>query len=214
MSRSRRLTLPNVITLARIGVCPVLFVLILAPGTGARLGAFALFVVAGLSDVWDGYLARKYDLVTDIGKLLDPLADKLLLAVTFVPFYMISHRPGTVDDVPLWGPLPLWVIVVIFARELFITGFRSWAARQGVIIAAGRSGKHKALIQSLFIGGFLLWLPLAQMALDANWSGSLWITWSLFHRVWVGITLLLAVILTVYSMLDYLWRYRSLFGVR
>ncbi len=214
MSRGRRLTLPNLITLARIGVCPVLFALILAPGTGARLGAFVLFVVAGLSDVWDGYLARKYDLVTDIGKLLDPLADKLLLAVTFVPFYLISHRAGTVDDVPFWGPLPLWVMVVIFARELFITGFRSWAVRQGVIIAAGRSGKHKALVQSLFIGGFLLWLPLAQMATDRAWSGELWAVWSLFHRTWVGITLLAAVLLTVYSMVDYLWRYRSLFGVR
>lgn len=214
MSRRRRLTLPNLITLARIGVCPVLFALILAPGTGARFGAFVLFVVAGLSDVWDGYLARKYDLVTDIGKLLDPLADKLLLAVTFVPFYLISHRTGTADDVPLWGPLPLWVVVVIFARELFITGFRAWAARQGVIIAAGRSGKHKALVQALFIGGYLLWLPLSQMAVDRAWTGSLWTLWSLFHRVWIGATLLIAVVLTVYSMLDYLWRYRSLFGVR
>lgn len=210
----RRLTLPNIITLARIGVCPLLFMLIMAPGTGARYAAFVLFVLAGLSDVWDGYLARKYDLVTDIGKLLDPLADKLLLVVTFVPFVLLSHRPGTADDVPLWGPLPVWVVVVIFARELFITVFRAWAARRGVIIAAGRSGKHKALVQSLFIGGFLLWLPLSQMASDQGWTSGLWTAWSLFHRLWVGVTLLIAVVLTVYSLLDYLWRYRSLLRPR
>jgi CDP-diacylglycerol---glycerol-3-phosphate 3-phosphatidyltransferase len=210
----RRLTIPNLITLARIGVCPVLFALIMAPGTGARLGAFVLFVLAGLSDVWDGYLARKHGWITDMGKLLDPLADKLLLVATFVPFFLISHRPGTVDDVPLWGPMPVWVIGVIFARELFITGFRAWAARRGVVIAAGRSGKHKALVQSLFIGGFLLWLPLAQMAVDRAWSGTAWSLWSFFHRGWVGVTLLVAVVLTIYSLVDYLWRYRSLLGFR
>lgn len=209
-----RLNLPNLITLARIGVCPILFVLVMAPGTGARLAAFVVFVAAGLSDVWDGYLARKHGLITDMGKLLDPLADKLLLVATFVPFLLLSHRPGGLNDVPFWGPLPIWVVVVIFAREAFITGFRSWAARRGVVIAAGRSGKRKALIQSLFIGGFLLWLPLAQMAADRGWSGGLWVWWSFFHRVWIAATLLLAVVLTVYSLMDYLWRYRSLLGFR
>lgn len=209
-----RLNLPNLITLGRIAVCPILFMLIMAPGTGARLAAFVVFVLAGLSDVWDGYLARRYGWITDMGKLLDPLADKLLLVSTFVPFVLLSHRPGTVDDVPFWGPMPIWVVVVIFARELFITLFRGWATRRGVVIAAGRSGKHKALVQSLFIGGFLLWLPVAQLAMDGGWSGGAWTVWSFFHRTWVAVTLLLAVILTVYSLVDYLWRYRSLLGFR
>lgn len=210
----RRLTLPNIITLGRIGACPIIFLLAMAPGTGARFGAFALFVIAGLSDVWDGYLARKYDQVTDVGKLLDPLADKLLLAVTFIPFYLISQRPGPVDDVPFWGALPLWVVLVIFGRELFITLFRSWAAGRGVVIAAGRSGKRKALIQSLFSGGLLLWYPLAQVARERGWSGAAWEAWSLVHRGWVAVMLAAAVVLTVYSLLDYLWRYRSLLGFR
>ncbi len=210
----RRLTLPNIITLSRIAVCPVLFFLAMAPGTGARLGAFVLFVVAALSDVWDGYLARKHGWITDMGKLLDPIADKLLLAVTFIPFYLISHRPGTVNDVPFWGPLPLWVVVVIFGRELFITLFRTWAARRGVVIAAGRSGKHKALLQNLFIGGMLLWFPVARAAVDRGWGGGGWAWWSVFHRSFVGLTLALAVLLTIYSLIDYLWRYRSLLGFR
>ena len=87
-----RLTLPNVITLARIAVCPVVFFMALSPTMTVRFGAFVLFVVAGLSDIWDGYLARRYDQITDTGKLLDPIADKLLLFVTFTAFFVISHQ--------------------------------------------------------------------------------------------------------------------------
>ena len=209
-----RLTLPNVITFGRIVVCPVIFFLALAPGLGARFAAFGLFVAAGLSDVWDGYLARKHGWITDMGKLLDPLADKLLLLATWVPFFLISHRGTEAAEIPFLGPMPLWILVVILGRELFITVFRSWAARKGVVIAAGSSGKQKALFQSLFAGGLLLWYPLLAVAVDRGWAGALWTGWSLFHRVFVAVTLAVAVVLTVYSMLDYLWRYRSLLGVR
>jgi len=87
-----RLTLPNVITLVRIAACPVILFMALSPTMTVRFGAFVLFVVAGLSDIWDGYLARRYDQITDTGKLLDPIADKLLLFVTFAAFFIISHR--------------------------------------------------------------------------------------------------------------------------
>jgi CDP-diacylglycerol--glycerol-3-phosphate 3-phosphatidyltransferase len=187
----------------------------MAPGVGARFWAFAVFVVAGLSDVWDGYLARRYDLVTDIGKLLDPLADKLLLAATLIPFYLISHGRGEAGLLPWWGPLPLWVLVVIFGRELLITVFRSFAVRRGVVIAAGIAGKRKALLQALFSGGLLLWYPLTA-ALQARGWDSLAVVrvWMTFHGAWIAVTLALAIIMTVYSMLDYLWRYRSLLGFR
>jgi CDP-diacylglycerol--glycerol-3-phosphate 3-phosphatidyltransferase len=210
-----RLTLPNIITLARIAVCPVLFFLATSPDTGARWGAFVLFVVAALSDVWDGYLARKHGWITDIGKLLDPLADKLLLVVTFIPFYVVSHRPGEGNEVPIWGPLPLWVLVVIFGRELFITLFRQWAQHRGVVIAAGKSGKNKALFQNLFVGALLLWYPLVATARERGWlqSGA-WAGWAWVHGVFIAGTLAIALVLTVYSMIDYLWSYRSLVGVR
>ena len=209
-----RLTLPNVITVVRIAACPLIFVLALAPGAGERLWAFILFVAAGLSDVWDGWLARKYGWITDVGKLLDPLADKLLLAATFIPFYIISHR-GESWHLPWWGPLPLWVVLVIFGRELLITVFRGYAVRKGIVIAAGVAGKTKALFQSLFIGGLLFWYPLIMTANARGWlSSSAWQYWAAFHSAWIGITLALAVILTVYSMLDYLWRYRSVVGLR
>ena len=209
-----RLTLPNVITIARILATPLVAWTILMPGTGMRFLAFFLFLAAALSDLWDGYLARKHGWVTDMGKLLDPLADKLLLAVTIIPLYFISHRPGEVNEVPFWGPLPLWIVLVILGRELFITLFRSYASGRGVVIAAGRSGKYKAFIQNLFVGGLLLWYPLQQWAVGMGFEGGLWGVWSLIHRVWVGVTLALALVLTIYSMLDYLWRYRSLAGFR
>jgi len=209
-----RLTLPNIITVARILACPGIFFLAVSPGIAARFWAFALFVVAGLSDVWDGWLARKYGLITDMGKLLDPIADKLLLVATFVPFYMISHRGSELDLIPVWGPMPLWVIVVIFGRELFITLFRSYAASRGVVIAAGKAGKRKALLQALFVGGLLLWYPVQVVAERQQWSGTLWSLTSSFIQTWVAVTLAAAIVLTVYSMLDYLWSYRSLVGIR
>ncbi|UCC24042.1 MAG: CDP-alcohol phosphatidyltransferase family protein [Gemmatimonadales bacterium] len=209
-----RLTLPNIITFGRILATPVVAWLVLSEGTGLRFAAFVVFVVAALSDVWDGYLARKHGWVTDVGKLLDPLADKLLLAVTLIPFYFISHRAGEINHVPFWGPLPLWVVLVILGRELLITLFRSYASRRGVVIAAGKSGKYKALVQSLFAGGLLLWYPVQQWALARGFDGPIWAVWSLIHRSWIGVTLALALLLTIYSMLDYLWRYRSVAGFR
>jgi CDP-diacylglycerol---glycerol-3-phosphate 3-phosphatidyltransferase len=209
-----RFTLPNIITVARIAACPVIFFLAIAEGTAPRFWAFGLFVVAGLSDVWDGYLARRYGLVTDVGKLLDPIADKLLLVATFVPFYIVSHRGTEADLVPWWGTMPMWVMVVIFGREIFITLFRSYAVRRGVVIPAGRSGKHKALFQALFIGGLLLWYPLRRVAEASGWEGGFWAFWTMLHGAWIGVTLGVAIVLTVYSMFDYLWSYRSVVGIR
>jgi CDP-diacylglycerol--glycerol-3-phosphate 3-phosphatidyltransferase len=189
--------------------------LAVATGSGARYAAFVLFVVAALSDIWDGYLARKHGLITDMGKLLDPLADKLLLVATFVPFYLVSHRPGPENEVPFWGPLPMWVLIVIFGRELFITLFRQWAQGRGVVIAAGKSGKNKALFQSLFMAALLLWYPLLATAAARGWTGAR--SWSVFAKgfgAFIALTLVVALFLTVYSMLDYLWSYRSLVGVR
>jgi len=209
-----RLNLPNVITVTRIATCPVIFWLVMSPDLTARFAGFVLFVLAALSDVWDGYLARSRGLITDMGKLLDPIADKLLLASTLIPVYLISHRGGPLDEVPWWGPLPLWVLVVVFGRELFITGFRSYAARRGVVIAAGWSGKRKALFQMLFIGSALLWYPLVQVSTEAAWGGALWGAASIVHRLFVAVTLVVAILLTVYSLLDYLWSYRTLVGIR
>jgi CDP-diacylglycerol--glycerol-3-phosphate 3-phosphatidyltransferase len=208
-----RLTLPNLITIGRILACPAVFALVLFPTVPSRLLSFVLFLAAALSDLWDGYLARKHGLITDLGKLLDPLADKLLLAATFIPFFILSQGPGPVGPLPWWGPLPLWVVLLIFGRELFMTLFRAWAVRKGVVISAGKSGKWKAFTQNLFIGGVLLWYPLQMLSIERGWRSGFWRFWSQLHGAWIGITLSIAIGLTVYSMADYLWSYRSLVGV-
>ena len=105
-------------------------------------------------------------------------------------------------------------MIVIFGRELFMTLFRQYAVGQGVVIPAGRSGKQKALLQALFIGGLLLWYPLRMLASARAWDGGLWTFWEQLHTTWIEVTLWLALVLTIYSMIDYLWSYRSLVGVR
>lgn len=205
------MNLPNGITIARIGAAPVVFLLILSGGFGNLTIAFILFVAAGLSDLWDGYIARRRGEITDFGKLADPIADKLLVFATFIPFYVVSHRtglPNALTAVPWWGTLPLWVVLVVLGRELLITVFRGFAKRQGVVIAAGTAGKYKTLAQNFFIGSLILWYALQHRALQADWGGGFWSFWEEFHGAFVGIVLAIAVLLTAYSLGVYLWRYR------
>ena len=204
------MNVPNAISVARIAACPVISYLALSPGVVNRYAAFFLFVVAALSDIWDGHLARKHGWITDTGKLLDPVADKLLLASTFIPFYFITRRPDGLGTMPWWGTMPVWVLVVVLGREIFMTVFRGYAARRGVVIAAGKSGKYKALFQNIFIGGLLFWYPVMSSATERGWSGGIWNAWRHINSAWVGITLAVAVGLTVFSMADYLYRYRTL----
>lgn len=212
MSRASGLNLPNIITIARIGLALVVIPLLFVDEFGPRLAAFVIFIVAAVSDLWDGYLARSRGLITNLGKLLDPIADKLLLAATFIPFYLISHGSGPDRVFPWFGDvLPLWIVLVIFGRELFITLFRSYAARRGVVIAAGPSGKYKAFSQNIFIGGAILWLALQSAARHHGWQDQgFWAGWQIFHRGFCIVLLSIAVVLTVYSMLVYLWSYRAL----
>lgn len=211
MSERQGLNLPNLITIARIALALVVVPLLFVDEFGPRMAAFVIFIVAAVSDLWDGYLARSRGLITNLGKLLDPIADKLLLVATFIPFYLISHGTGPDRQFPWFGDiLPLWVVVVIFGRELFITLFRSYAARRGVVIAAGQSGKYKAFSQNLFIGGAILWLALHSAARHDGWADAgFWAGWQQFHRGFCVVMLSIAVVLTVYSMLVYLWNYRS-----
>lgn len=205
------LNLPNVITIGRIllalVIIPLLFLDLFTP----RIIAFVIFLIAAFSDLWDGHLARSRGLVTDLGKLLDPLADKLLLAATFIPFYLLSNHLQPEAGFPWFsGVLPLWIVLLIFGRELFITLFRSWAAARGVVIPAGPAGKYKTVFQNIFIGSTILWYALHAAARTRGWSGGMWRGWESFHFWFSVITLSVAVVLTIYSMIVYLWNYRSL----
>jgi CDP-diacylglycerol--glycerol-3-phosphate 3-phosphatidyltransferase len=207
----RRSTIPNAITVARIALAPIVGLLLFVPTFTARFLAWILFLIAAFSDLWDGHLARKYGWISPFGQLVDPIADKLLLVATFVPFYILSHRPDPYGQLVVVGALPLWVILVVFGREVLVTVIRAVAARRGIVIPAGRSGKLKAVFQNIFIGTAIAWLALHAAALDHDWIGrEAWTAWTLFHAVVFIVSLAIAVVLTVYSLAVYLWQWRAL----
>jgi CDP-diacylglycerol--glycerol-3-phosphate 3-phosphatidyltransferase len=134
---------PNYLTFVRILAIPVLVVLLLTTFQGRDLIATAIFVVASITDWLDGYLARKKGLVTVIGQLLDPTADKLLIASALI---CLVHL----------GRAPAWAVVVIIGRELAVSGFRAMASAKGLNIPASGLGKAKMGIESWVIGALIL----------------------------------------------------------
>ena len=186
-----RWTLPNMLTLARICLTPVIALLPFIEGYWPKVIAFLIFLAAGASDVIDGYLARRYNEVSELGQLLDPIADKLLLFATLIPIFWLTRHPTILVDyrIPWWGSLPVWVALLLVGREFLITGFRFFARRRGVVIPAMGAGKLKAVVQNVFIGATLFWFA---------WKDVL------------AVTLAGAILLTVYSLLVYLYRYRAL----
>lgn len=204
------MNLPNAITTLRVFLTPVVFVLVLKPGGSARLLAFLVFLLAALSDLWDGELARRRGQVTDFGKLVDPIADKLLLFATLVPFYVLTRRSPELWNLPVFGGVSLWILVVFFGRELLVTALRMRAARRGTVIAARTSGKRKALAQNVFIGSTLLWLAFRGAERSHEWSGPLVAAWATFHGIFAATALAVALLLTVVSLLVYVRAYGRL----
>lgn len=159
--------------------------------------ALLLFIGASVTDYLDGYYARKLGLVSNFGKLMDPLADKVMIAAAFICL------------VPLKA-IPAWVVIVIVSREFLITGLRLLAAGRGTILPSERLGKHKALWQILAAGYFLLLLSIME------WERAEWV--SLHVRKWWwpawrygGWTLAgVALVLTLYSGIGYLRRHSDL----
>ncbi len=144
--RERFWNLPNTITMLRIGVVPVLFFIPWATSeTGCTIMAWC-FIVAASSDLLDGYLARRGGEVTRIGKLLDPLADKLLVSTALVMLLAAGRLEG------IWAGL---MVVVILGRELAVTGLRGIASTQGQVVAANWQGKLKAVTQNFAVGALL-----------------------------------------------------------
>ncbi len=129
------MNLPNKITLFRVFMIPIFVVFMLIPAIpGSRYIAAAIFIVAALSDLLDGYLARKHNLVTNFGKFMDPLADKLLVSSALICLVEL-------------GLLPAWIVIIIIAREFIISGFRLIASDNGIVIAASWWGKVKTAVQ-------------------------------------------------------------------
>lgn len=206
-------TLPNILTVARIAITPLIAALPFIDGYWPKVACFVVFIAAAVSDVIDGKLARRNNQVTDLGKTLDPLADKLLLVATLVPIWYISQQRQEHYGIPVWGSIPLWVVVLLIGREVAMTGFRMWASRRGVVIAAQGPGKLKTVFQSIFIGGAIAWFAFRDAIRPMGWerdAAARW--WNQFHGRFVALSLAIAAVLTVYSFVIYLYRYRGLFS--
>ncbi|MDO4617155.1 MAG: CDP-diacylglycerol--glycerol-3-phosphate 3-phosphatidyltransferase [Lachnospiraceae bacterium] len=145
------MNLPNKLTCVRMAMIPffVIFMMVPIPGLDymvCRYIALAIFIIASLTDMLDGKIARKYNLVTDFGKFMDPLADKLLVCTAMICL---------IDS----GDLPAWVVIIIIAREFIISGFRLVASDNGIVIAASWWGKIKTVTQMVMIIFLMLKLP-------------------------------------------------------
>ena len=167
--------LPNLITGVRIGLTPVLVVLLIYPGRTASVLAAATFFLACWSDFLDGYLARRHGLTSTLGKLLDPLADKLIVTAALVMLAAIPREPR----------VPAWMVVVIVGRELAVTGLRAIATSEGIVLAAEELGKYKMILQMLALHGLLLHYRF--FGVDF-FSGGMYFLWpSLVLSLWSGV---------------------------
>src|SRR5206468_2512834 len=205
-----RWTLPNILTLARICLTPVIALLPFIEGYWPKVIAFLIFLAAGASDVVDGYLARRRNQVSELGQLLDPVADKLLLFATLIPIFWLTRHPTILYGIPWWGSLPVWVALLLVGREVLITAFRFFAKRRGVVIPAVGAGKAKALVQNIFIGATIAWFAWKDALAERRFAGAFRNFWNQFHGIFVSVTLAGAIVLTVYSLGVYLYRYRAL----
>ncbi|WP_256970358.1 CDP-diacylglycerol--glycerol-3-phosphate 3-phosphatidyltransferase [Brevibacterium yomogidense] len=174
--------LPNVLTVVRILLVPVFLVLLVGQdGVDPtwRVWAFVVFVVAMLTDWIDGTLARRWDMITDFGKIADPIADKALMAAALIGLWVV-------------GTLPLWVPIVILVREFGITVLRFVIIRW-VVLPASKGGKLKTVLQTLAIGLMLLWIPVLA------WVPALFVVWTVV--AWIAMTA--AIVVTLVTGIDY-----------
>lgn len=191
--RSGVLGLPNLLTMARILAVPVIAVLLLNDSRAAGMWAAAVFGLAAATDGFDGWLARRWGAVTVLGKFLDPLADKLIVMAALIMLIPLDR-------------VPAWAVLIILAREMVITGLRSIASSEGIVIDASPLGKYKTIFQMTAIAGLLLHY-------DFYWFFGL--RWEIFHVDMQACGMFyfyLALILTIWSGLDYLARFFTLFA--
>lgn len=173
------MNLPNKLTVLRIILIPVFMVLLM---TGHSVISAVVFIFASATDALDGHIARKYNLITNFGKIMDPLADKLLVTAALLGLVQLGH-------------LAFWMVFIILARELLIVSLRAVAASQGIVIAASKWGKLKTISQMVAVILMLL----------GNWPFG----WEGFPLA--DIIMWIAVILTVISGVDYIIKNKEVF---
>jgi CDP-diacylglycerol---glycerol-3-phosphate 3-phosphatidyltransferase len=202
----KNLNLPNKLTLGRIAAAPLLVIGLLSETVVGQYLALLLFIAAALTDYWDGKLARERNLVTNFGKIMDPLADKLLMATLFICFVQLGYAPA-------------WMVILIIGREFAITGLRVLAAMEGRVISASTSGKHKTISQivavliiltvNVIVSSLRAWAPPWEYALMSLGLFGQIMLYLAYYLPYAG--MFVAAVLSLYSGLDYLFKNRELF---
>lgn len=169
--------LPNILTLGRIAVIPLFMWLTYDGNPLYSLGAAILFSLAAITDVVDGYLARRWKMVTIVGKFMDPLADKLIVLAALVMMVRL-------------GRIPAWLVILLLSREFVVTGLRTIAANEGMVISAGQEGKWKTSLQLVGIISLCihyvhpLWMPWSTYRVDYNLVGRVLVYLSAIFSIW------------------------------
>ncbi|MCG2713168.1 MAG: CDP-diacylglycerol--glycerol-3-phosphate 3-phosphatidyltransferase [Candidatus Omnitrophica bacterium] len=190
------MNLPNRLTIWRIVLTFVFMFLLFSSGVLGKVLALAAFTIACITDFYDGYIARKYNLITDLGKLLDPIADKILVMAAFLAFVEMRL-------------VPAWMVVVIIFRELVITGIRIIGVSKGKVLAASLAGKHKTVSQMISIF-FILGVIIIKEAGDAGIS--FWrAEYEPFLNISIYILMLITVVLTLISGISYFIKNKKIF---
>lgn len=167
-------TAPNLLTLFRISTAPVLVWLLTYTGPVPSAIAAGVFFLATLSDYFDGYLARTYNVVTTFGKFLDPLADKLVVTAALIMLCGMARVPR----------VPAWMVVVLVTREVMVTGVRAIAAAEGMVVGAEELGKYKMSLQAIALHGLLIHYTYFHVDCFAAGMFTLWI--AMVVSVWSG----------------------------
>jgi len=175
------MALPNLLSLFRIAIVPVVVVLLMWTGRGPRLVAGVLFVVASITDYLDGWLARRRKSTTVLGQFLDPLADKLLVAAVMIMLVAAPLEPR----------IPAWMGVVIVLREIAVTGLRGIASQSGLIVPAQELGKYKMIFQIFALTGLLVHyaypVPGTSAVVDFHAAGMRFLWIALVVSVWSAV---------------------------
>jgi len=178
---ARVAALPNLLTLVRIGLVPVMVAALLWPTPAARGVAAFAFLVACITDFFDGWLARRHGVTTALGQLLDPLADKLIVAAALIMLAAVPPEPR----------VPAWMVVVIVLRELAVTGLRGIASSSGVVVPAQELGKYKMIFQMFALEALLLHyrypIPGTSLAIDFHAGGMILLWAALILAVWSAV---------------------------
>ena len=195
------MNLPNKLTISRFILTAAFLAVIFSETRFRETIALVLFCLAGLTDYFDGKIAREQNLITNFGVLMDPLADKIMVCSAFIAFVGLKQQTY----------VQAWMVVIIVARELAITGLRLLAASRNVVLAAEGYGKHKtisqitAIIAILVLMSYQEWGAVGKVIFGFSLFGKPWVVWFTPLAIWVS------VILTFTSGFLYLWRNRQLY---